>query len=107
MFEFTHVTNEGIQFPLIQEATGFGNRGTGEEMATKLRNIMKDFPEDRVIIDFEGVEVPTASFLDEFLAKMIKAEGITAFFSRVQFRNMNELVRRTADAVIAQRLGQE
>jgi hypothetical protein len=105
-FEFSHVTQDGILFRLLDEATGFGNRGTGGEMATKLRNIMREFPEDRVIIDFEGVEVPTASFLDEFLAKMIKAEGVTAFFSRVQFRSMNELVRRTADTVIAQRLGQ-
>ena len=106
-FEFTHVTDEGILFKLSEEATGFGNRGTGKELATKLRNIMADFPDERVVIDFENVEVASASFLDEFLAKIIKGEGVTSFFSRFQFRNMSDFVRRTADEVIQQRLSQK
>jgi hypothetical protein len=105
-FEFTHVTQDGILFRIVDESTGFGNRGSGLELATKLQNIMIEFPDERVVVDFEGVEVASASFLDEFLAKTIGIQGVTAFFSRYQFRNMNELVSRTADAVISQRLGQ-
>ncbi|MEM9563836.1 MAG: DUF4325 domain-containing protein [Actinomycetota bacterium] len=104
-FEFTHVSEDGIVFRLFDEATGFGNRGSGEELANKLRNIMQEFPDERVVLDFESVDVASASFLDEFLAKMIKTDGVTAFFSRFILKNMNDFVRRTADAVIAQRLG--
>ena len=103
-FEYSHVTQDGIVFSLLKEASGFGNRGSGEELAIKLRNIMNEFPQEHVIIDFEGVSTPSASFLDEFLAKTIKYEGVTKFFSRFQFRNMSDFVRQTADAVIEQRL---
>jgi anti-sigma regulatory factor (Ser/Thr protein kinase) len=104
-FEYSHVTQEGIYFSLEQEASGYGNRGSGEELALKLRNIMNQFPDESVILDFAGVDTPSASFLDEFLAKTIKREGVTSFFSRFQFRNMSPFVRQTADAVIEQRLG--
>src|SRR5580704_8925548 len=103
-FEFTHASESGIHFHLSNEATGFGNRGSGEEVATKLRNIMAEFPHDKVILDFEGVDTPSSSFLDEFLAKLVTEQGLTAFFSRVQFQNMNEFVRTATDAVISQRL---
>jgi hypothetical protein len=104
-YEYSHVDQEGIKFCLRDEATGFGNRGSGSELAVKLRNLMVAFPDERVIIDFEGIDVATASFLDEFLAKLIREVGAATFFSRFVLLNMNELVRRTADAVIAQRLG--
>lgn len=106
VFETTHVTTDGILFKLIEETTGFGNRGSGEEVATKLRNIALTFPDDRVIIDFTGIDVPSASFLDEFLAKTIKSEGVATFFRRFQLENMNSFVQRTADEVIAQRLSE-
>jgi hypothetical protein len=103
-FELSHVNDEGVLFTLREESTGFGNRGSGTELATKLRNIAMAFPDEQVIIDFEGIDVASASFLDEFLAKMIKEEGASTFFQRFGLRNMNDFVRRTADAVIAQRL---
>lgn len=104
MFENTHLTHEGLLFALLEEATGFGNRGSGAELANKLRNIATEFPGERIAIDFLGIDVASASFLDEFLAKMILSEGVTTFFGKFELRNMNDFVKRTADAVIAQRL---
>src|ERR1019366_8984649 len=96
----TDVSQEPTMFVLADEASGYGNRGSGEEVAIKLRNIMNQFPEEYVFIDFENVDTPSASFLDEFLAKTMKQEGVTSFFSRCRFVNMNAFVRQTADAVI-------
>ncbi|KLR61498.1 protein of unknown function (DUF4325) [Actinobacteria bacterium IMCC26207] len=103
-FEYSHIQRDGIVFRILDESSGFGNRASGEALVNKLRNIANGSPNESVIIDFEGVDLATASFLDEFLAKLIRREGVTAFFSRYSLRNMNELVRRTADQVIAQRL---
>jgi hypothetical protein len=105
-FEFTHLTESGVEFKVLDEATGFGNRGSGEEVATKLRNIMNEFPQERVLVDFAGIDTPSASFVDEFLAKLAKEQGVATFFGRVSFINMNDFVRKTADAMVAQRLSQ-
>lgn len=103
-FEYAYVTETGLVFRVLDEATGWGNRGSGEEVATKLRNVIKEYPDEHVVIDFEGIDTPSASFLDEFLAKLIKQEGIVSFFSRFRLENMNGFVQQTAEAVIAQRL---
>lgn len=103
----THIEFDGIVFHLASEATAFGNRATGEVLVNKLRNIAIGSPDEKVVIDFEGVEIASASFLDEFLAKLVKREGVSTFFARYSLRNMNDLVRRTTDHVIAQRLSVE
>jgi hypothetical protein len=106
MFETRNLSDQdGIVFALREESSGFGNRASGEALATKLRNIMVEFPQESITIDFAGIDTTSASFLDEFLAKLVKSEGVASFFSRFQFQNMSDFVRRTADAVIEQRLG--
>jgi STAS-like domain of unknown function (DUF4325) len=104
VFEHSHLHDEGIIFQVRDESTGFGNRGSGHELATKLRNIHVQFPTEKVIINFEGIDLATASFLDEFIAKTIKAAGVATFFTDFRLVGMNELVKRTVDTVIAQRL---
>lgn len=106
-FEHSHIEYEGIVFRLSVESSGFGNRASGEALVNKLRNISEGSPDERVIIDFEGIDLASASFLDEFIAKLIRREGITSFFGRYSFRNMDELVKRTLDQVIAQRLASD
>jgi hypothetical protein len=104
-FEAGHLNEAGsLTFKVRTEISGFGNRPSGSEAATKLRNLMRDFPDRRILIDFEGVDTPSASFLDEFLAKLVKEEGPTMMLTRFQLVNMNEFVHQTADAVIMQRM---
>ena len=103
-FEFSHLAQTGILFLLSAEYSAFGNRASGADLALKLRNIMNDNPNETVIIDFSGVDLTSASFLDEFLAKVIRREGIVTFFNRVQLINTNDFVKRTLDEVVAQRI---
>lgn len=103
-FDIAYAAKGGFEFRVQEESTGWGNRGSGEEVATKLQNFSRDHPTEVIRIDFSGVDTPSASFLDEFLAKLIKSEGVASFFSRFRLESMNDFVRQTADAVIEQRL---
>jgi len=102
--EFTHDTGDGIVFVVRDESPGFGNRASGLVVANRLANLLNDVPTERVTVDFIGVELVSASFADEFLAKLIKRYGIGTFFARVGLANMTPLVARTINAVVAQRM---
>ena len=81
-FETQFVGDTGIEFRLRDQATNFGNRATGVRLRNKLENLVTQFPDEAVLIDFGGVDMLTASFADEFLAKMVKAWGPIEFFGR-------------------------
>ncbi len=103
-FEMSHVdeSNE-IVFRVADEATGFGNRQTGRQLRTKLQNLMRQFQEARVKVDFAGVALVSASFADEFIAKLVVEMGHFSFFARVSIANTNRLISQTLDNVIKQR----
>lgn len=102
--ETSHVVGNDIVFRVIDEASGFGNRASGREAANKLANLMTEMPRERISVDFAGVDLISASFADEFLAKLIKRYGVGTFLARVSLANMSSLVSRTINAVIAQRM---
>ena len=58
-------------------------------------------------MDFEGVDFVSASFADEFLAKLIKRYGVGTFLARVNLANMSSLVARTVNAVVAQQMASD
>jgi hypothetical protein len=102
--ETSHVIGNEIIYRVKDEASGFGNRASGREAANRLANLMTELPRDRIVVDFAGIELISASFADEFLAKLIKRYGVGTFLARVSLANMSSLVARTINAVIAQRL---
>jgi hypothetical protein len=106
-FEFSHVNRSGILFMLANEDSAFGNRASGADLAIRLRNIMNENPNELVIIDFAGIDLTSASFLDEFLGKLMKRFGIASFHRRVQLINMAPFIERTLDEVLAQRMREE
>ncbi|KAA3638335.1 MAG: DUF4325 domain-containing protein [Armatimonadetes bacterium] len=103
-FEMEYLGDHGIEFTLGAEATNFGNRSTGERLRFKLRNIMAQHPDEPVIVDFQGVDLMSASFADEFIAKLVKELGYVAFFGRFRFRHLSEFSAQTLDTVIGQRM---
>lgn len=94
----------GIRFAL-GSATNFGNRSTGERLRLKLKNLADLHSEEAVIVDFMGVDGMSASFADEFIARLVKKLGSTRFFGRYRFVNLSGFAATTLDQVIAQRLG--
>jgi anti-sigma regulatory factor (Ser/Thr protein kinase) len=98
-------TSNAIVFNVAQEASGLGNRASARPVRSALHNALNAFPEDRVHVDFRDVNLASASFLDEFLARLAKDVGVDTFFRRVALINMNDLVRTSINAVLEQRLG--
>jgi anti-sigma regulatory factor (Ser/Thr protein kinase) len=105
--EISHLVGNSIVFRVRNESSGFGNRGSGLIVANKLANLLNDLPGERITVDFEGVEFVSASFADEFLAKLIKRYGVGTFLARVSLTNMSSLVGRTINAVVAQRMASD
>jgi hypothetical protein len=104
--EMDYVADGGahVLFRVADEAVGFGNRDSARPLRQHLHNLFNLYPDKRVIVDFADVNLVSASFSDEFIARMAKETGVATFFQRVSLTNMNELVRRTMDAVLEQRL---
>ena len=103
-FEMTHLTDDDrIEFAVVREASGFGNRDTGRQMRLKLHNLLEQFRDSRALVDFADVAVISASFADEFIAKLVVEMGHLSFFSRVGFENANPFIVQTLDNVIRQR----
>jgi len=106
MFENDYVSESGqeINYRVAEEATGFGNRASARPLRVAVENLLNQFPNQRLIIDFSGVNMISASFADEFVARLAKSMGVASFFQRVNLKGMNEFLTRTLDAVMEQRL---
>lgn len=106
MFETEYVSESGhdIVYRVANEASGFGNRPSAMPLRYAVENLLRQFPNQKLIVDFSDVNLVSASFADEFIARLAKSLGIVTFFQRVSIVGMNDLVRRTMDAVIEQRL---
>jgi hypothetical protein len=105
-FEMDYVADSGneIVVTVVDEASGFGNRDSARPARQRLHNLLNLYPEMRVVVDFNAVNLLSASFADEFIARLAKEVGVASFFQRVVLSNMNDLVRRTMDAVLEQRM---
>lgn len=102
--QYLSETGEQITYRVADEATGFGNRASAKPLRIAVENLISQFPDQKVSIDFTGVNIVSASFADEFVARLAKSIGVMTFFSRVNVNGMNDFVRRTMDAVMEQRL---
>lgn len=103
-FEMSHLDDDlNIVFMVAEEADGFGNRASGEQLRRKLTNLMVEHSEARVLVDFEGVPLVTASFADEFLAKTAVQMGLFNFFDRIHVKNATAFIKQTLNEVTNQR----
>lgn len=102
-FDFGYLSEEGIAFRVADESPNFGNRYTAAQLRNKLLNLMKGNPNELVIIDFDGVQMVTSSFADEFVAKLAVEMGIVTFFGRCKLRGMTRFIENTVNEVLLQR----
>lgn len=103
-FEADYLDDAGMTFRLRDEASGFGNRITARRLRRRLTNLMTSMPDERVVIDFSDVDLVSASFADEFIAKLVKEMGPIHFFGKIQLRHMSQFVASSVDEVIRQRM---
>lgn len=77
MFENQYLSDDGdsIVFKVADEANGFGNRPSAKPLPIAVENLLQQFPSQRLSIDFSGVNIVSASFADEFVARLAKSIG--------------------------------
>lgn len=66
---------------------------------------MDEFPDEKIIIDFQDVDLVSVSFADEFVAKLVNEMGSVQFLGRIQLRNMSNFTSWSIDEVIKPWLG--
>ena len=66
--------------------------------------LIPDLENEPLILNFEGVQSASSSFLDELLARLVVQLGLDEFNRKIQVINMMDRIRKMADVVIKQRL---
>jgi len=81
---------ETIKF--IEIGTSLGTRN----LAAKLRgDILENLEQkDKIVFDFEGVDVITNSFANECFAKLLENISATTFKEKFAFINANDFIQR-------------
>lgn len=89
-----------FEFAAINENLGI--RQLGEKVRSQLLNLIKE--NDKVVLDFSGVNVVSNSFADECLAKMFLTMSLDELKQRTTFRGLNEFARKNIAIAFHRRL---
>lgn len=104
VLELEHDTGLEFVFRVGEEAANLGTRESGRELRNKVLNLSQVESEERIVLDFDGVDVVSSSFADEFLAKLAAEVGREVFLARFEVRHMSPSVRAVALPIIWLRL---
>ena len=91
-------------FDLSAESEGFGTRSAGEPVRRKLKNVIACVPDGRVKVDCSKIALVSSSFADEVFGKLFVEMGPIEFSRRIEFTNIDPLVRNLVDRAIMQRM---
>jgi anti-sigma regulatory factor (Ser/Thr protein kinase) len=102
------IREDGTDFDIAveAEAVGFGSRGAGRALRTKLTNLLGADDEAVVNLDWTGVPLVSSSFADEVMGKLFVELGPLRFARRVRNRNIEPVVGELIDRAITQRVTQ-
>jgi hypothetical protein len=76
-----------------------GSRHKGELIREKIKPILDK--KEKVILDFEGIELATQSFLDEIFGIFVRAFGTDYIKGKLLIENVSPEIKKTINAVIA------
>ena len=79
-----------------------GTRQLGEKVRFQLLDLMQE--NDKVVLDFSGVNVVSNSFADECLAKLLLIMSLEELKQRTTFRGLNEFARKNIAIAFRRRL---
>lgn len=85
-------------------ASGYGSRESAREVRHVVENAI-DNDRKFVVLDFDGVETCSSSFIDEFLVKLVAKYGAVTYPNSFKVVNLTGLTAGLANFSAAQRLG--
>ena len=90
-----------VEFKFIEYGTDFGTRDMGQKLRQKLLSLIKE--NDKVILDFTGVNVVSNSFADECIAKLLLEMPLDQLKQHTTFRGLNPLAERSVLVALQRR----
>ena len=90
-----------IEFKFINYGTDFGSTIMGQKLRQKLLSLIKE--NDKVILDFTGVNVVSNSFADECIAKLLLEMPLDQLKQHTTFRGLNPLAERSVLVALQRR----
>ncbi|BDF53181.1 MULTISPECIES: STAS-like domain-containing protein [Butyricimonas] len=91
-----------ITFKFVTINENLGTRQLGEKVRFQLLDLMQE--NDKVVLDFSGVNVVSNSFADECLAKLLLIMPLEELKQRTTFRGLNEFARKNIAIAFRRRL---
>lgn len=90
-----------VEFKFSKYGTDFGTREMGARIRTDLRPLLDK--DERVILDFTGVNVVTNSFADECIAKLLLEMSLEDLKAHTTFRGLNPMAERSVLVALQRR----
>lgn len=90
-----------VEFRFSQFGTDFGTRDMGAKIRQQLRPLLDG--EERVVLDFTGVNVVSNSFADECIAKLLLEMSLDELKQHTTFRGLNPLAERSVLVALQRR----
>ena len=91
-----------VEFKFIDYGTDFGTRDMGQKIRQKLLPLING--NEKVILDFTGVNVVSNSFADECLAKLLLIMSLDDLKQRTTFRGLNDFARKNIALAFKRRM---
>lgn len=89
-------------FKFNQFGSNLGTRMLGADVREKLVPLLN--AEEKVVLDFEGVDVVSNSFADECLAKLLLTMSLEELKQCTTFRGLNDFARKNIALAFKRRM---
>lgn len=90
-----------VTFRFADYDTDFGTREMGARLREKLLPLIKG--DERVVLDFTGVNVVSNSFADECIAKLLLEMPLEELKKRTTFRGLNPMAEKSVLVALQRR----
>jgi len=90
-----------VEFKFSQFGTNFGSSDMGTKIRQQLRPLLDN--DEKVVLDFTGVNVVTNSFADECIAKLLLEMPLDDLKKHTTFRGLNPLAERSVLVALQRR----
>lgn len=81
-----------VEFKFSDFGTDFGTRDMGAKIRERLRPLLDG--DEKVVLDFTGVNVVTNSFADECIAKLLLEMSLEDLKKHTTFKGLNPLAEK-------------
>lgn len=89
-------------FRFVTIGENLGTRMLGEKVRNMLLPMIQG--DEKVVLDFEGVDVVSNSFADECLAKLLLVMPLEELKKRTTFRGLNDFARKNIAVAFKRRM---